>query len=176
MLTVNSRFQVLGGTHIWGVNSMHFLMFFVFWVFFWGNLRFWGVSPQEIVGNNTGICWRPGRRAAEMVQHQTRSAGQIDAMSNLMSADLAMVRCRLSSTRAFDIRGRGWILIGWPVQLGKEGRNCRVELNWIHSTNAIYKSTSTVKHRNRSIINQWMYRIEWMFIKIHRNQFEFKLI
>ena len=36
MLSVNSRLQVLGGTHSWGVNLMHFLMFFVFWVFFGG--------------------------------------------------------------------------------------------------------------------------------------------
>ena len=28
MPSVNSRLQVLGGTHIWGVNLMHFLMFF----------------------------------------------------------------------------------------------------------------------------------------------------
>ena len=53
---VNSRLQVLGGEiHIWGVNSMHFLMFFVFWVFFWEeDLGFWGESHQEIAGNNTG--------------------------------------------------------------------------------------------------------------------------
>ena len=31
---LDSRFWE-GKTHIWGVNSMHFLMFFVFWVFFW---------------------------------------------------------------------------------------------------------------------------------------------
>ena len=43
---------------------MNFLMFFVFWVFFWGDgyLGFWGgeESPQEIAGNNTGSF---GRRA-----------------------------------------------------------------------------------------------------------------
>ena len=33
---------------------MHFLMFFVFWVFFWGNLGFRGEIPQEIAGINTG--------------------------------------------------------------------------------------------------------------------------
>ena len=35
---------------------MHFLMFFVFWVFFWeefGILGGGGKSPQEIAGNNT---------------------------------------------------------------------------------------------------------------------------
>ena len=38
MPSVNSRLQVLGGTHIWRLNLMHFLMFFVFWVFFWGGI------------------------------------------------------------------------------------------------------------------------------------------
>ena len=34
---------------------MHFLMFFVFWVFFWGEFGILGgKSPQEIAGNNTG--------------------------------------------------------------------------------------------------------------------------
>ena len=42
---------------------MHFLMFFVFWVFFWGgDLGFWGgiPPPQEIAGNNTAhVCIDP---------------------------------------------------------------------------------------------------------------------
>ena len=35
---------------------MHFLMFFVFWVFFWGEFGILGEEfppPQEIAGNNT---------------------------------------------------------------------------------------------------------------------------
>ena len=53
--SVNSRLQVLGGTHIWGVYLMHFLTFFIFWVFFWGGIWDSGIPPppQEIAGNNT---------------------------------------------------------------------------------------------------------------------------
>ena len=47
--------QILGETHIWGVNSMHFVMFFVFLVFFCrgGIWDSGGGIPQEIAGNNT---------------------------------------------------------------------------------------------------------------------------
>ena len=53
--TVNSRLQVQEGL---GVNSMHFLMFFVFWVFFGGVGEFGilgEIPSQEIAGNNTGL-------------------------------------------------------------------------------------------------------------------------
>ena len=57
MLILDSRFWGGGETHIWGVNSIHFLMFFVFWVFFWGGIWDSGgggeFPPQEIAGNNT---------------------------------------------------------------------------------------------------------------------------
>ena len=49
VLILDSRFWE-GKTHIWGVNLMHFLMFFVFWVFFWGggDLGFWeGEIPSR---------------------------------------------------------------------------------------------------------------------------------
>ena len=46
MPSVNSRLQVLGGTHIWGGKFYAFFMFFVFWVFFRGvDLGFWRGDP-----------------------------------------------------------------------------------------------------------------------------------
>ena len=45
VLILDSRFW--GETRIWGVNSMHFLMFFVFWVFFWGEFGILGGNPPR---------------------------------------------------------------------------------------------------------------------------------
>ena len=66
MGSVNSRLRVLGGTHIWGgVNLMHFFMFFVFLVFFWGgNLGFWGGE------------FSPPRRCLEITLEMGKSLGR----------------------------------------------------------------------------------------------------
>ena len=55
MPSVNSRLQVLKGTHIWGVYLMHFYVYLYF-VCFLGVLGCWRGIPQEIAGNNTDVC------------------------------------------------------------------------------------------------------------------------
>ena len=54
-VSVNSRLQVRGGggeTHIWGVNLMHFLTFFIFWVFLWGEFGILGGGGNSPPGDS----------------------------------------------------------------------------------------------------------------------------
>ena len=57
VLILDSRFFFWGDTYIWGINSMHFSMFFLMLgVFLEGEFRILGgggESPQEIAENNT---------------------------------------------------------------------------------------------------------------------------
>ena len=50
MPSVNSRLQVLKGTHIWGVYLMHFLCLFVFCVFY--------VGFGMLAGDPPGDSWK----------------------------------------------------------------------------------------------------------------------
>ena len=64
VLILDSRFWGTR-THIWGVNSMHFLMFFVFWVFFWGEFEILGGSPT---GDSCSLPCRTRKKICSTIE------------------------------------------------------------------------------------------------------------